>query len=184
MKPTDKNYKMLSDEIKLIWRDNKKMYDWCMKNIKRVTKINEDGDFIAFSNPTLETEFWFGYSDIGQGLSYDDNIKRMEKIRDSITKHFITENTRKFEEMIELLRDKNNEFYVTIKYMGGKHMMHVDQRPPFSREDISRLIDFDEREKIIDAYITELEKMTKRCVTWLKKYGTEKIKLRTYWIDR
>ena len=43
MKTTDKNYKMLSDEIKLIWRDNKKMYDYCMKDIKRVTQINEDG---------------------------------------------------------------------------------------------------------------------------------------------
>lgn len=183
MKKTDAMYNIVFDEATAVW-GNSTMRDWMINTIKRASMIN-DTQFIAFDNPQIKTEFWFGYSDIGQGRSYDENNKLMENVRNHIIKHFIESNTDSIKSTLERLRDENVQFYKQIHYNGGVNEVVVHDVTPYTRDvETKMMITKEERERVIKAFEKELEYMTKRCHTWLKKYGTEKISISSYWVDR
>ena len=186
MKPTDKNYDLLSAEMRLIWGDDAKMFEWEMKEFKRVYVINDNNDFIALTNMPITNEFYFGYSDCGQGPSYDDMSNTIDWVRKNLTRYFIERNTSHLEEELKNLRDETIPFGVYVNYGRGKHCMCFEKIERWTNlnEMKMRVMTKDERKIIIKAYEVELERMTRRCITWLKRYGEKKLIIRTYWMDR
>lgn len=183
MKSTDEMYDIVSNEATKVW-GNGKMRDWFVKQIKRAVMIN-DTQFIAFENPRIETEFLFGYSDLGQGRSFDENHELMKNVREHVIEYFIEQNTRDIRNKLEKLRDDDVQFYKLIQYSGGVNEVCVNEVTYLTRDvETKTMLTPDERRRVIEAYEIELEQMTKRCHTWLKKYGSEKITLTSYWMDR
>ena len=56
-----------------VWDDH--MANWCMKQVAYFVPINGGKGIIAIDKQHIETSFYSGYSDLGQGMSYDENNK-------------------------------------------------------------------------------------------------------------
>jgi len=59
------------------WSNDERMVKYDMSKIAYLVPICDGKYIISLSKPTLEKEFHFGYSDMGQGLSYEENNERM-----------------------------------------------------------------------------------------------------------
>lgn len=162
--------------------------------------------FVSISLEPLETEFLFGYSDIGQGMTVDEAKEACEKARTE--EYFIQENTKKIrEDIARLKRDYNNiksrNKYPLITVLNPSTSTERDlwrgtvdpdtagwenRLNPFDRMMIEqgrlRELTEEERERLIVGYEIALSMQEKRAQNYLKRYGVSKIKADIIWNDR
>lgn len=157
----------------------------------------------------LQTEFLFGYSDMGQGETREQARAHCEYAR-THDDYFIEENTENLREQLARLKnestkmckylylgrlaiaEKNPEMYQAWDLIRSEdnpddpiwHDTLDSYNKEFYDNGYIRAITSEERERLIVGYQIALEMQEKRCRKYLKRYGLSKIKTSVYWMDR
>lgn len=162
-----------------------------------------DGGLVYIQSGSLETDFCFGYSNLGQGPTYDECHAAANKARTDES-YFISENTDKLRDILNRLDDdwayKNNRYLwldscdtsgrwyldksnICPDATNAVDCLHSWQRDKYNRGEYRKL-SADDKERLIVAYKHALALREKRCRAYLKRYGLSKIRVSTYWMDR
>lgn len=169
-----------------------RMADFCTKQLWDAIDVN--GKLVVGKKPDLQSEFYFGYSDCGQGLSYEENNARIEAYEDEKKRYFLEKNIKPIEDIIDNLI--NCPFVYVYKKVYGDtpldlynlHFARFDVKyeglKPYRGLDIEYiLLTKDERETVLKMYYKILEKQTKRIINYYTRFN-KKISFNSYWIDR
>lgn len=153
------------------------------------------GIFVA-SKPDIKKEFYFGYSDCGQGLSFEENNNRMEEVERNKTRYFIEQNIEPLNNIIDKLRNSHFVYVYNVCYGDTPINLFVHKfssydllqegETPYRNKSINagyRELTMDEREKLITFYEGMIEKHTKRVLNYVKRFS-KNISIHSYWIDR
>jgi hypothetical protein len=186
----DKNLKaIIENEYRLIWGKDEKMVKYCLGRVSDAVLLS-NGLIYIFEKPNLETSFCFGYDNDDASYNHANNMAKT--VTDDYGEYFVKRNVDCFNRFAEIFEEKKyDKFLVHARYNKSAKFSSniykksdVDYHPwmvnsnvnlfEINDEDIKQLLKINELEK---------EKMTKRCFTYLKKYGTEKLRVWTYWRD-
>lgn len=186
----DKKLKMLIEEYyRLLWGKNENMIKYSINNVSNAVLLS-NGLIYIFEKNKLKTDFCFGYDNDSESQDIAHNLAYA--VKNDYGKYFIESNIKSYITLNEILNEKNNKFLVYNYYSNDnvKICKSIYKKSDveynswllprnvktyeLSKEDIK---------KIIEINNFEIEKMTKRCVTYIKKYGTDKLKTWTYWRD-
>lgn len=174
------------------WNNDTRMAEFCTKGIWDAIEVN--GLLVVGKKPDLQTSFWFGYSDFGQGLSYEENNIRTERISNHKDKYFIQKNTEQLNNIIDKLMSApfvyvypemyGNTPLALYELKFAKYDLLQEGERPYRGSDIEyRVLTAEERKNIVKMYERMLEKQTKRVQNYLKRFS-KNISVNTYWIDR
>ena len=177
-----------------VWKKDSKMIDWAMKQITFIAPICDGKYLIEFTKPNIETEFWFGESDCGQGFSHDENNKRMNKVRLTLEEYFINKNMESINNEINTIKNilngkSSNKAKHYLQYWNSPvdspiHDFTIES--PYYGSGVSgETYDISNKDLKIILKALELnkERFMTRLVSYLKKYGTKKIRVSSYWLD-
>lgn len=187
-----------------VWQD-KSMLDYERKCFSGAVRL-QNGGIVYFEKPRIKTEFCFGYSSCGQGPSYDEAVKA-ERAADT-EDYFLSSNLDGMDEEIKALEynchfpenEYSSRYYGKTWYI--QRQSYDSQAEPLNlwvfrawREyDVKnepwrytpgtyeKMTDAD-RQTILDGLRRERDKFEKRLRTYLKRYGTSKLRTWTYWLD-
>lgn len=173
------------------WGNQDSMFDYIIKKSELIVPICNGEHIIIIEKPKIEKNFWLGYSDCGQGMTWEDASDARKNINNNKEKYFIQNNLQNVNSSIDELKkalEGNMKVYYSIHYTRKSHMSKVcnydvlnlcntpiNDAEQMNNEDIKLLIDGFEIVKT---------KFEKRLLTYLKKFGTKKITTQTYWCDR
>ena len=181
-----------------VWRGDEKMVKFCTKEAAYIIPICGGKYLLSIDKEKIDTEFWFGESDCGQGLSHDENAKRMSDVRHNIEDYFIEHNLRSINSMIETLEEilststsKKIEHHLAYYSSPEDNCIHNysfydpyswngNTKPSEGGEDMTKK----DISLLLDAYKIYKEDFIKRLHTYLLKFGTKKLYIHSYWIDR
>lgn len=194
-------------EWEKVWPGDKGMLDYERKQFSYAVRL-ENGGIVYFEKPSMKTEFCFGYSSCGQGPEYDE-ANAACRAADS-EQYFLHVNLKDMDEEIEALekncrydheKDEWNRHYDGLtwyiqraRYERETAPMNLYSYHAWSKWDVKNepwrytpgtyeeMSDAD-RKTIIAALKHEREKFEKRLRTYLKRYGTSKLRTWTYWMD-
>lgn len=185
-----KLFEQYKEALADVWGKDINMINYCMKNTVVIIPLSNNC-LVPLDKETIKTEFFFGYSDIGQGRSYDENNKLVEETNNTLVEYFMNHNLEHDEAIINSLIDASNDSYYKIIKVEGYDLrknskyticrIHINN--PWSYEYKGTELTTDEINNVIEGYKIYKEKFEKRLETYLKKYGTSKLSIRTYWID-
>lgn len=180
-------------ELEKIYVKDNKMIDWCMKQITVLVPICGGKHIIELTKPSIETDFWFGYSDMGQGCSYEENNGRMEFVRRNVEDYFYNENLSGIDKMIENIKKilngkstmvaRHHHYYYKTSPDSLIHSFHIEHPWDNAYKDSIEMNKSDLK-IMLKAYEVQREKFVKRLETYLKKYGSKHLHVSSYWIDR
>lgn len=174
--------KMLRNEV---WQDES-MVQFCLKECARIVPLSNN-KYISIDKPRIETSFCFGYSDSKYDTEDFDRANAMAAYARKSEEYFIKENLKQIENKIKLLDDDKyccvlrNHYYGQPDDTEYKSLNFIRWYEEKKATDIE-LTEAD-KETIKEAYKIELEVFKKRLNTYLKRYGTSKIKSWSYWRD-
>lgn len=142
----------------------------------------------------IENNFWFGYSDCGQGLSYEENNKRMESVEDRKYKYFKRKNLEDLIETIEKLKTSEFVYIYPVCYGDtpinlykieiAKYDKIAEGEKPYRKLDCSYIhLTGETKDAVIKMYEKFLIHETKRVENYVKRFG-KNITINSYWIDR
>lgn len=158
-----------------------------------------DGTIIEFSKPRIDKDFWVGYSDCGQGITYDEANSTIDAIHNNFAEYFKSENMRGIDQFIEeAIAAKDNiahNYTFDIAVVCGRWNGQADDSPlrevcvgvnlnDHPLEPGCRVATIDDMERIIAALEQRKANFEKRLNTYLKRYGTSKLHVGRYWVDR
>lgn len=181
--------------IEEIWTKDSSMVDWEMKQITFIVPICGGKYMIELTKPHIETDFWFGESDCGQGPSHDENRKTMNTVEFMLEDYFMEHNLSSIDNTIEKLKD----IIAGKSEMKAQHYVHYYRSPentpihgfnfwhPYYGSSVSSEgwdLEKEDVKLILEAYKLQREKFEKRLNTYLKKYGTKTMRVSSYWMDR
>lgn len=190
-------------EMAKAWPKNKGMLDYYRKEWSGGVRL-QNGGILCFEKPRIKTEFCFGYSSCGQGSEYDEAQKECRAA--SSENYFLHENLDDMDEEIRALelncrypdgeygsRYDGKEWYlIRASYSGEVAPMNVYKHQALRHWDIEEHPDWykgaekmseEDRLTILAGLKREREKFDKRLKTYLKRYGTSKLRTWTYWLD-
>lgn len=178
-----------------VWGTGSKMIPWEMKQITYIVPICGGKYMIELTKPSIETDFYFGESDCGQGPSYSENRKIMNKVELTLREYFLNKNlsgiNKTISDLKDIIKGKSN---ITVK-----HFIHYYNSPentpihgitfynPWYGCGVSGEtydLDIKDVKNILKAYELQKERFVTRLEAYLKKYGTTKLGIHSYWIDR
>lgn len=177
-------------ELERVWGKDSKMIDYCQKTASAIIDL-ADNDFYVIDKPTIETHFCFGYG--LNGVSTQEDYERAadcEQAARTNEQYFIDENLKELRDYITGLENclyypHRHKVYKRVKYIGGRDQKDLifcrSWETPYNKEAV--LLSPDEIKAIIEAYQNEVAKFEKRLKTYLKRYGTKKLKTWTYLVD-
>ena len=179
------------NELSKVWKTDEDMISYCVKHTQSLIKLST-GQLFATELPDIKKEFCFGYSSCGQGPTWEECQQKKAEFLKNYAEHFKEENLCGFDSYIEQLdKDSYREPYLVSRYYRetGANIVTVSWIGEFDfdcgharKEDCTPLSDVD-KEAIKSVYIADKAAMEKRLDTYLKKYGTSKLRSWTYWID-
>ena len=184
----DKNLKSLIEEnYRLVWGKNDKMVKYCLSRVSNAV-ILSNGLIYIFEKPHLETSFCFGYDN--DEASYNHANDMVETVTSDYGEYFVKRNIDSFKNLEKTLTDKFNRFLFHTKYNKSNFASTIYKKSDIEfhswitprNVEMFELNDEDVT-KLIEVNKLEMEKMSKRCFTYLKKYGTEKLRVWSYWRD-
>lgn len=193
--------------MKAVWGNSQNMIDYCVKQAAVFIPVANNG-IAVIDKPRIETDFYFGYSDCGQGLSYEENNERVNHISDHLAEYFVSYNLRDINEKIKLIEEildsenKDGGDYIIINSMhyssdtvGTARALQIVS--PYNiytgyttlemiqQNDATAVVaSIEDVKRYLEAYKFIKETFTKRLNTYLKRFGTSKLNVGTYWIDR
>ena len=192
---------ILKNELEIVWTGKKgvdsKMVDYGVKSNAYVVPICNGKYILDLDKEKIETEFWFGESDMGQGLSHNENTERMKNVRENFEDYFLETNLSSINDRInkleDILHDKSTlNICHYLPYYSSKEDsvlrgfgFYSDYGASYERKP-NGAIDFSKEDVkiLLTAYKIYKEDFTKKLFTYLKKYGLKKLHIHSYWIDR
>lgn len=178
---------LLKEEFAKIWENDKGMQNYYLKNTSNCV-LTSFGGLVTFDKPKIETRFCFGYSDCGQGQTYNDAQKESENFGEE---QFLKENLADMKHALDLFEGKKEtnyrgkkELYFTKKYMESE-IYRICFLVEYDAEKDSglRKATDEDFQKCYAVQKEEYEKFEKRLKSYLKRYGTKKLTTWTYWMD-
>lgn len=178
-------------EIERIEHGNKKWVEYHDKETARCVRF-ENGMIYAIEKPRIETRFCFGYGYCG--ISTDEDEERaynMAKYARENGDYFLEQNLEKFDKTIKDLEENGDFVYVAPMRDNTEKWVYIrvyrgwwDFENEFKnvREKMFKLSPSDV-ENLKKAYEIERKAFEKRLNSYLKKYGTSKLKVWTYLSD-
>ena len=168
-----------------IWDSH--MTDYEMKETELFIRV-ANGFFLPFEKPSMKTDFCFGYNTDFSGHECSDAQRRRENFLKSASA-FKTRNLEEIDGELEELKNEDNKVFIYCKYMNGGKIAAYQVCNMWSTS--PRLCDnteyweaSTEERKSIVASLTQIRaSFEKRIDSYLKKYGTSKLRTWTYWID-
>ncbi len=191
---------ILTDDERKQWIENSDLPDWYYKEYPIVVRLS-GGEVVAIESDRLQTEFWHH----DEGPDYDEHCSVTEN-EQTQRAYFIAENTSKLQGVLDRLKgvcQSSYKYLWLIKFRARNEGDFWQLQKSSVCPDATNAVDYldeyerglydkgfykplsdDDKQRLITAYELAIEKQTKRCNTWLKRYGTEKLSFRTYWADR
>lgn len=161
-----------------------------------------DGGTFTIGDNKLKTEFWFGYSDLGQGPTNDECNAAADNAR-SNEQYFINENLSELQNRVAwlqgdtggrackypwLLGDDCGAWSLDSSNIDPETTNAVDCLSAWERnkynQGLYKPLGDTNRERLIAGYNHAIALREKRCRAYLKRYGLSKIRVSTYWMDR
>ena len=205
------NDKALLDEYmkewEKVWPGDKRMLDYEREKFSYAVRL-ENGGIVYFEKPSIKTAFCFGYSTCGQGAEYEEANEACRKADSE--EYFLKANLNPYDEEIKALEcnceydhengERNYQYDGRVWYLQRQEynsqtaLLNLykfcacdewDMRNyPFRYKEgnYTKMSDAD-RKTIIAAAKHERDKFEKRLHTYLKRYGTSKLRTWTYWVD-
>ena len=139
--------------------------------------ILDNGMIYIFKKPTIEKDFCFGFYN---GDDYNEAQDMAEYAKNDGGAYFIRKNLEQFDNFEDCLKDMGEgRIFATLSYYAKSNICDItdylyghEKQYTLTKEDIENLIEVNKSEKI---------KFEKRLNTYLKKYGTSKLRTWTYW---
>ena len=185
----------LRGEFAKVWGNDAKMVEHCVKHYTTNVRLS-NGAIIGFDKKRIETEFWVGYSDCGQGLSYDEANRRIEDIRSNILQHFMQNNMDYHKRLLKKCEDNRNSIWICDRYDAKTGHNFVNfyffesefgwefERMKHFAKNFYKLENSDDIALIKWAIQKDAQKFEKRLNAYIKRFGTSKLRCSSYWIDR
>lgn len=188
-------------EMNRYWLGDKKMLEYKRKETSQVVVLS-NGGYLAVDRQRIKTSFCFGYSTDYSGHEHSD----AEKARQAFLKSgeaFKEQNLHEIDALIRALKsepeNRRDYYYGTIPMISSSYYPNRNGYVPnvfqirwvrWWDEEIQRQeadgyvkLEGEDLALVISAYEAERESFNKRLDTYLKKYGTKKLKTWTYWMD-
>jgi len=198
-------YELYKNEMIETWHNDQKMVDYELKKVNYIVPLN-NGDYYIIEKPSIEKHFCFGYSDCGQGQSFDE-AQETARAADN-EQYFMDQNLKSINNTIAELETRRTpgadyrgelKFYKTYKYYNGEKHHQKAIRSFYTYETYNEDGELAKEEKrmnykfeeltdqeldaIIAGYKEVKRQFVKRLNAYLKKYGTSKLHIWTYWLD-
>lgn len=148
------------------------------KNLVAVLAIN--GGFLCIGKPSIENKFCF--ADEGPEYEFYKSLNNENNLR----KYFLSENLSDLDNKIKALKDENRPIWVTAPECRYKNVYlrlrwggYFEQEEQSAAHELTKA----ERREILAAYTEARESFNKRLQSYLKKYGTSKLHIWSYWRD-
>lgn len=196
---------ILSDEERRAWVDTFATArkwdnaDYWLKLYPIVCRL-ENGEIVPIATKKLETVFWHH----DEGAGYEAH-KEITSTSDNMSKYFISDNLEDLNNIIDGLQGKRTGTSYEYLWLANWHedknnwelqwsninpestnaveFLDRQQRKMYD-EGKYRKISEGDKQRLSTAYKLAYDKRKKRCETWLKRYGVDKLSFRTYWADR
>lgn len=178
-------------EIERIENSNKKWVDYHDKETARCVKF-ENGTIYAIEKPRIETRFCFGYGFCGISTEEEENdAEGMASYAKEKPNYFLEQNLKPFDDMIKRLDEYGENVYAapmrdnTEKWVFFRvYRGWWDYENEFAnvKAKMFKLSPADV-EQLKKAYELERKAFEKRLNSYLKKYGTSKLRTWTYLSD-
>lgn len=139
------------------------------------------GGYFPLVYPTIETRFCFS----DEGASYELYCKLTRNVNE-LERYFVDYNMSRINQDIELLSNTTEPIYYSCINEQHQHYSVCNSNTIEwcrNRGEIIELTD-EQRITLLNAYKWEKARFTKRLRTYLKRYGTRKLHLWTYWANR
>lgn len=176
----------ISNEYAKVWGDDTRMNTYCNNKVKNAVEMH-DGSIVLFENIDIDKHFWFGYSDRGQGMSYEDNNERVEFIEKNKLSYFYHANLKKC--FIKLFKINANNKYRKAYLCKNYDESNICIVHMYTDYEFNKLTEnpVEMTETDIIAYNavikTERKRFATRLNSYIKRYGASKIDIDSYWID-
>lgn len=183
------NQKALKEEykelLKDVWGNDERMIDYCLKKNELLLKT-EKGYILEIEKQGIKKDFCFGYRLSSHDTEEYDAANRMASHVQSDADYFFDENMKSFRAWIDEFSDKDNRFFFQNHYhrQANNIMKSVNCVSSFYPEkpDMEFISDND-RELILAAYKECAERHSKKIATYLKRFGTSKVRSWSFWVD-
>lgn len=154
-------------------------YKYILSSTCIVIKLSDD-TLIGIDKPHIETRFCYSYDEIGNLDSIAEACNHAS--RGPGKEEFLNDNLSRFNNMINALEDEDETLYVSPsnrnEKFGGISFWNTYQHG--SVPETYRIVNAQDRQLILQAYIKAKEMFVKRLNTYLKKYGLSKIRSWSY----
>lgn len=170
-----------------VWVNDVKMQEYANKTYSDVYET-ENGHLIAIEKSRIEKDFCFGYGLNGVSTQEDyEGARAAEEKAKNDAKYFINENLSAINEQIRNI-EENENIYLMIGYRNQEKICNYffDRYFQIYDWEKSRIVEkLSEKDKkgLLKMLGEEKERFTKRLNTYLKKYGTSKLRTWTYLVD-
>ena len=169
-------------------------------NVNDMAMMLPGGEIMAFGRESIKTEFCFGYSSCGQGPTSEEAHKMCDLARNDDC-YFMEENLAKLDCIIDKLcnpdKGENRHLWIANWYNDNHNRWNLEfsdtpaDKPEWLDTREKKLYDSgkmrpvtaEERAMLIEFYMLARTAREKRCKTYLKRYGLDKLRCWTYWMD-
>lgn len=185
------------NEMRKKYAEDGEMLEYYRKTAGQIVQLTNGGFFVV-PKSVIQTSFCFGYHTDYSGEEWA-NAESSRRAFLSSTQYFKAENLRGLDEKIS--KFKNNETFVVLRrvsYYGESEPLNVYKCETLDGWTFKKKFDLDaispadikkycigaeDLAIIIQAYEAERNAFNKRLDTYIKKYGTSKLKTWSYWLD-
>ena len=169
-----------------------RMVNFCLKDISVIIPMS-NGTIVAIDKPRIDKDFCFGYSNCGQGMSYDECQRTHQAVSDNLAEYFKEENLRGFDSRYrEFVNGASEENFHKGVHLSGKYWSQSKTNPlrnittdavremePVTAEPVTA----EDIENYVEAVKFVRSEFEKKLDSYLKRYGTSKLRTWTYWVD-
>lgn len=164
---------------------------WVNYYVKKADVVFEVEDgLVEIEKPDIKTSFCFGYGQ--NGISSEEDSARASRCADAVIsdegRYFKSENLSHFDNLIKELKDESNIFVIGNAYnIPDSRLKRVGQLDRWHRrvdvENGEREMTAKERKTYLEAVKLARANFEKRLDTYLKRYGTSKLRTWSYLVD-
>ena len=181
--------------------EDDELVEYCAKKVGEVVEL-PNGLMVEIDKEHIRTQFCFGYSDIGQGPTYEEAWKNMRDA-DTNEAYFLRKNMEAFDRVLEGLYRHGHDYMVVLtgntKHLRGLHLKRATEvleavggcafLPALKGQELEfrgtkGYVCTDEDVALLrDGYERAAKAHLSKCRAYLKRYGLSKLSTRMYWID-
>lgn len=185
---------------KEVYEDDK-LADYCVRKVGEVVEL-PNGLMVEIDKEHIRTQFCFGYSDIGQGPTYDEAWESMRNASKNEA-YFLRRNMEAFDRVIESLYRHGHDYMAVLtgntehlrglqlkrttdvlEAVGGSAVLSALKGQELEFRGVKGYVCTDEDVALLrDGYERAAKAHLSKCRAYLKRYGLSKLSTRMYWID-